>query len=132
MALIRMVALKDASVTGTVCSCVGAGQGTVVDLGGRACDITVYSGIQMLSSTTGGLKLFVQANSSSGYTALNVGTDIIAYTSRTCRDSQWAKIPWNCASATSTQRVWYRASWNQSSSDTPNWLTGLAVEPTIF
>ena len=126
----RLIVAKDATDTSTVCSCTGAGQGTVIDLGGRACDVTVYSGIQMLSSTTGGLKLFLQANSSSGYTALNVGTDIVAYTSRTCRDSQWANIPWNCASATSTHRRFYRAAWNQSSSDSPvKWLLGLAVEP---
>ena len=36
-------------------------------------------------------------NSSSGYTALNTGTDLVAFTSRACRDSQWAKIAWNCA-----------------------------------
>src|SRR3990167_1322777 len=129
MAIIRLYVAKNASVTGTVCSCVGAGEGTVMDLGGRACDITLYSGIQMLSSTTGGLKLFLQANSSSGYTALNVGTDIYAFTSQVRHDAQWANLPWNCASATSTNRRYYRAAWNQSSSDSPNWLLGLAVEP---
>lgn len=128
MALIRLTVAKNASVTGTVCSCTGAGQGTVMDLGGRSCDIKLYAGLQILLCSTGGFKAWVQANSSSGYSAGNPGTDIVAYTSQTCRDSQWATLLFNCASATSTNRRYYRAIWNQSSSDTPKWLLGLAVE----
>lgn len=129
MALIRLIVAKDASQTGTSCVCTGAGDGTVVDLGGRACDVTVYAGLQILSSTANGIKPFLQANSSSGYTALNTGVDIVAWTSRTCRDSQWAKIPWNCASATSTQRNFYRAAWTQTCNQENKWLLGFAVEP---
>ncbi len=125
----RAVAAKNATVTGTSCACTGAGAGTVMDLGGRACDVNVFAGLQILSSTAGGIKAFLQANSSSGYTALNTGTDIIAYTSQTCRDSQWSYIPWNCASATSTQRRYYRAAWTQTCNQENKWLLSLAVEP---
>lgn len=129
MAVVRLIVAKDASTTGIVCACTGPGDGTVVDLGGRACDITVYAGLQILSSTAGGVKAFLQANSSSGYTALNTGTDVVAWTSRTCRDSQWSKIAWNCASATSTNRRYYRAAWTQTCNQTNKWLLGFAVEP---
>ena len=125
--IVRAIALKDASITGTTCACTGAGQGTVADLGGRACGVTLYAGLQLLSSTAGGLKALLQANSSSGYTALNPGTDIVAFTSRACRDSQWANIPWNCASATSTQRTFYRAAWTQTCAQTNNWLAAMSL-----
>lgn len=129
MALVRLVVAKNASQTGTSCACTGAGQGTVVDLGGRACDVTLYAGLQILSSQAGGVKPFLQANSSSGFTALNTGTDVVAWTSRTCRDSQWSNIPWNCASATSTDRKFYRAAWTQTCAQTNKWLLGFSVEP---
>ena len=132
MALVRLVVSRNASQTGIVCACSGpngAGACTVVDLGGRSCDRTVYAGVQLLSCTVGGMKLFLQANSSSGYTALNVGTDLVAWTSQACRDSQWATLAWNCASATSTDRKYFRTAWTQTCAQTNKFISGLAVEP---
>ncbi len=125
--IVRAVALKDAIATGTTCACTGPGEGVVADLGGRACDVRFYGGLQLLSSAANGIKVFLQANSSSGYTALNTGTDLVAFTSRACRDSQWAHVPWNCASATSTQRGFYRAAWTQTCAQTNNWLAAVSV-----
>ena len=125
--IVRAVALKNAMATGTACSCVGAGQGTVAALGGRACDVNVYASLQILSSGVDGIKVFLQANSSSGYTALNVGVDVAAFTSRACRDGQFQFVPWNCASATSTHRQFYRAAWTQTCTDTVNWLGAISV-----
>src|SRR3990167_5395548 len=108
--IVRAIALKNASATGTACACQGAGTtaastasnyseaGTVVDLGGRACDLILYAGVQVLSSGANGLKVFIQANSSSGFGSLNLGTDLVAFTSRACRDAQMQAIVWNCAS----------------------------------
>lgn len=134
--IVRAIVLKDgttrgvgndAGTAGTVCACTGPGAGTVADLGGRACDVALYAALQVLSSTAGGIKALVQANSSSGYTALNTGTDLVAFTSRACRDSQWANIPWNCASATSTDRRYYRGAWSQTCGQTNYWLTAVSV-----
>lgn len=124
----RSVVLKDASTTGTTCSCTGPGACTIVDLGGRACDIVVRVGLQLLSSTANGIKHWLQANSSSGYTALNTGTDIVAFTSRACRDSQWASLPWNCASATSTHRGFYRVAWQQTCAQTNKFIIGVSLD----
>lgn len=138
--IVRAIVLKDASVTGTACACQGAGStaastagnyadaGTVVDLGGRACDVVVRAGLQILSSVAGGVKVFLQANSSSGYGSLNLGADIVAFTSRTCRDSQFQRIPWNCASATSTNRQFYRSAFTQTCTSTNKWLAAISVE----
>ena len=125
--IVRAVALKDATSTGTACSCTGPGACTIVYLGGRACDVPIYAGLQLLSCTASGIKVWIQGNSSSGYTALNTGTDLVAFTSRACRDSQWAKLVWNCASATSTERWWYRAAWQQTCSQSNNWLAAMSV-----
>ena len=137
--IVRDIALRDASGTGTACACQGAGStaastasnysdaGTVVDLGGRACDVVLYAGLELLSSAAGGVKVFVQANSSSGFGSLNTGTDLVAFTSRACRDSQWSSIPWNCASATSTNRSFYRSAYTQTCTSTNNWLLGVSV-----
>ena len=137
--IVREIALKDASQTGTACACQGAGStaastasnysdaGTVVDLGGRACDVNLFAGLQLLSSVTGGLKAWVQANSSSGFGSLNTGTDIVAFTSRACRDSQWAYLTWNCASATSTNRNFYRSAFTQTCTSTNKWLLGMSL-----
>lgn len=128
----RAIVLQNATTTGTTCSCTGAGAacglGVIKDLGGRACDVTLYGAIELLSSTVGGIKIFLQANSSSGYTALNTGTDLVAFTSRGCRDSQLQKIPWNCASATSTQRGFYRLAWTQTCAQTNLFLGAISVE----
>lgn len=134
--IVRAIAMKDASQTGTTCACSGLGLacgiGAIANLGGRACDVSVYAALEILSSTAGGIKVFLQANSSSGYltgaTCNNPGTDIVAFTSRTCRDSQWQKILWNCASATSTHRVWYRLAWTQTCGQENKYLGAMSVE----
>ena len=126
--IVRAVALKNASVTGTACACTGASQGTIVDLGGRACDVVLYAGLQILSSNAGGVRVWLQGNSSSGFTALNTGTDLVAFTSRACRDAQLQRIAWNCASATSTHRSFYRAAWSQTCTNTDLWLLGADVD----
>ena len=124
----RAGALKDAVATGTTCACTGAGQGTIKDLGGRAAGVVVRAGLELLSSTAGGLKALIQYNSSSGYTASNTGTDLVAFTSRACRDSQFQAIEYNCASATSTDRKFYRAAWTQTCAQTNTWLAAVSVE----
>ena len=138
--IVRAIALKNASVTGTACACQGSGTtavstagnysdaGTVVDLGGRACDIVLYAGLQVLSSGANGLKAFLQGNSSSGFGTLNTGTDLVAFTSRACRDAQLQRIVWNCASATSTDRRFYRSAFTQTCTDTNKWLLGMDLD----
>jgi len=128
----RAIVLQNATTTGTSCSCTGAGAacglGVITDLGGRACDVVFYGGVELLSSTAGGIKVFLQANSSSGYLAANPGTDVVAFTSRGCRDSQFQRIPWNCASATSTQRGFYRLAWTQTCGQTNKFLGAVSIE----
>ena len=138
--IVRAIALKNASVTGTACACQGAGStaastgsnyseaGTVVDFGGRARDLVLYAGLQILSSGLNGLRAFLQANSSSGFGSLNLGTDLVAFTSRACRDAQLQRIPWNCASATSTNRGFYRAAYTQTCTDTNKWLLAMDLD----
>ena len=129
--IVRAVSLRDASVTGTACACSGTGAagGTIKDLGARAAGgPDLLAGLQLLSSVTGGIKVFVQANSSSGFTALNTGTDLVAFTSRACRDSQFQKIPWNCASATSTDRKFYRSAFTQTCTSTNKWLAAVSIQ----
>src|SRR3972149_648605 len=99
--IVRAIALKHATSTGSACS--------------------------RTRPRAGGLKAWIQGNSSSGYTALNTGTDLVAFTSRACRDSQWAKLVWNCASATSTERGWYRVAWQQTCAQTNTWLAAMSV-----
>jgi len=118
--IVRAIAMKDATTTGTSCACTGANQGTVVDLGSRACDLALFAGLQILSNQPLGVHPFLQANSSSGYGPAWV--DVAAFTSRACRDSQWAYIPWNCASATSTDRKFFRAAWTQTCNQENKWL----------
>lgn len=132
----RAIVMKDAVTTGTTCSCSGLGLacgiGAIVSLGGRACDVILYGGLEILSSTASGVKVFLQANSSSGYlagaTCNNPGTDVVAFTSRGCRDSQFVRLPWNCASATSTHRTWYRLAWVQTCAQTNKFLGAMSVE----
>ena len=131
----RAVVLQNATTTGTTCDCSGGGAacglGVIKDLGGRACDVVVYGGIQLFSSTAGGIKLWLQGNSSSGFTTgvgLNPGVDIMAFTSRSCRDSQFQRIPWNCTSATSTHRSFYRLAFSQTCAQTNLFLGAISVE----
>ena len=123
--IVRAIAMKNASVTGTSCACTGAAQGTIVDLGGRSHGINLYAGLQVLSSTVDGVKAFLQANSSSG--GGPAWADVGMFTSRACRDSQWRYVPFNCASATSTDRKFYRAGWSQTCTESPKWLLTAAL-----
>jgi len=130
--IVRAIDLRNSITTGTTCSSAGRGDQDatikVADLGGRACDVVLYAGLQLLSSAANGIKIFLQANSSSGYTTLNpTGADLVAFTSRACRDSQWAQVTWNCASATSTNRRFYRAAWQQTCAQTNNWLLAMSL-----
>ena len=129
--IVRAIALQDAVSTGTACACSGAGgscgTGTIKDLGARGPGDVLRAGLQILSSAAGGVKVFIQANSSSGYTALNTGTDLVAFTSRACRDSQFQAVPWNCASATSTNRGFYRSAYTQTCTSTQKWLAAMSA-----
>lgn len=130
--IVRATAMKNALATGTVCACTGTTDtvgAVVVDFGGRACGIVVYAALQLLSSTAGGIKPYIQTASSSNGGALSPWQDIVAFTSRSCRDSQWQKIAWNCASATSTNRSFYRVAWTQTCNQTNKWLAAMSVEP---
>lgn len=127
----RAVALQDAVSTGTACACSGVGgscgTGTIKDLGALGPGDVLRSGLQILSSAAGGVKVFIQANSSSGFTALNAGTDLVAFTSRACRDSQFQAVSWNCASATSTNRRYFRSAYTQTCTSTQKWLAAVSA-----
>lgn len=130
--IVRAIVLKNASAVGTACACTGPGQGMAVNLGGRACDLILYAGLQVLSSGVDGIKAWIQAASSSGFfaggTCNNPGVDVAAFSSRACRDGQVVAVRWNCASATSTDRGWYRAAWTQTCTDTDLWLSAVDLD----
>lgn len=127
--------MKNATVTGTTCACSGPGvtapgyaeAGTVAQLGNHGTTGAVYAALHLLSCMAGGVKVLLQANSSSGFTALNTGTDLVAFTSRACRDSQWRSVPWNCASATSTHRQYWRAAFTQTCAQENKWIAMISV-----
>lgn len=107
----RVVALKDATVTGlAISSCYGAG--TAFDLGALESAQTAYAGLHILSTAAGANTILVHivSGSSSGFTTAgaNPGTERFLFTAVSCRDGQWA-APITGAFAT-CQRFW-RMEW---------------------
>lgn len=111
MAILRVVALKDASGT-AMTSC---GQGTVYDVGGIQPGKRVYAALQILSSSTGALKVRVLSNSSSGYTGGNPGTVQFNFTCTAARAAEWL-TPLTTATITSTDRKFWRTIWEMTTS----------------
>ena len=101
MAILRSVPLKDASVT-AMTSC---GQGTVYDVGAIEPGKRIYAGLHILSSSTGGLKVRITMNSSSGASA---GTVRFNFTCSAARTAEWL-TPLTTGTTTSTFQRFCRA-----------------------
>ena len=110
MAIVRAIALKDATGT-ALTSC---GTGTAFDIGGVSAGQSLYAGLHVLSSSTGGLLVRVQGSSSSGFGAGKV-TSHVAFTERSCRNGQWA-TPLTTGTVTSTFQSFWRAEWGMTTS----------------
>ena len=107
----RVVALKDATVTGVALSSCYSG-GTAFDLGAVESCQTAYAGLHVLSTAAGANTILVHivSGSSSGFStgAANPGTERFLFTAVSCRNAQWA-TPISAAFAT-CQRFW-RMEW---------------------
>lgn len=104
--ILRAVALKDATQV-AVTSC---GQGTIYDVGAIESGKRIYAGLHVLASSTGGLKVRILTNSSSGYTGGNPGTTRFAFTCAAARAAEWL-TPLTTGTTTSTHQRYWRAVW---------------------
>ena len=111
MSILRAVPLKDATVT-AVTSC---GEGTVYDVGGLPPGYRAYAVLHVLSSSTGGLKVRVLCNSSSGYTGGNPGTVQFNFTCSAQRTAEWL-TPLTTGTITTTERRYWRTIWEMTTS----------------
>ena len=109
--IMRSVPLKDATVT-AVTSC---GQGTVYDVGGLAPGYKAYAALHVLSSSTGGVKVRILSNSSSGYLGGNPGTVRFAFTCSAQRTAEML-TPLTTGTITSTDQRFWRAIWEMTTS----------------
>lgn len=109
--ILRATALKDATQT-ALSSC---GQGTVFDLGGIQAGRKVYAALHVLSSSTGGIKMRVLSNSSSGYSGGNPGTVRFNFTCSAQRTAEWL-TPLSTGSVTSTDHRYWRVIWEMTTS----------------
>ena len=111
--ILRAVPLKDATVT-AVSSC---GQGTVYDVGGvpQGSGYKAYAALHVLSSSTGGLKVRILSNSSSGYSGGNPGTVTFAFTCTAQRTAEWA-TPLTTGTIKTTERRFWRTIWEMTTS----------------
>lgn len=110
MAIVRAIPLKNATVT-ALTSC---GAGTAYDLGAVTCGRMLYSGLHVLSSSTGGLVVRIQGSSSSGF-GVGKFTSHVAFAQQSCRGGQWA-TPLTSGTVTSTHREFWRAEWGMTTS----------------
>lgn len=109
--ILRSVPLKDATVT-AVTSC---GAGTVYDVGGLPSGYQAYAVLHVLSSSTGGLKVRVLSNSSSGFSGGNPGTARFAFTCSAARTAEWL-TPLTTGTITSTDQRFWQAIWEMTTS----------------
>ena len=113
MAILRAIPLKDAT-SSALTSC---GQGTVFDIGGLPVGVSqkVYAGLHVLSSSTGGIKVRILSNSSSGYSGGNPGTVQFNFTCSAQRTAEWL-TPLTTGTITSTDRRYWRSIWEMTTS----------------
>lgn len=104
--ILRAIPLKDATVN-AVTSC---GQGTVYDIGGIEAGRKVYAGLHILASSTGGLKVRVLSNSSSGFSGGNPGTVRFNFTCSAQRTAEML-TPLSTGTITSTDQKFWRTIW---------------------
>ena len=97
----RAIALQDSTVTALTSCELGASY----NLGAYSCGDAIYAGLQVLTCSTGGVKFRIQASSSSEFAT---ATEKVAFTSGPGRTGQWQHVAFNPASATSTNKVWWR------------------------
>lgn len=123
MAIVRSIPLKDATAT-ALTSC---GTGTAFDLGAVTAGKSLYAGLHVLSSSTGGLLVRVQGSSSSGFGAGKF-TSHVAFTERSCRGGQWA-TPLTTGTVTSTHQEFWRAEWGMTTSgESYNMLPWMSIQ----
>jgi hypothetical protein len=122
--ILRAVPLKDATVT-AVSSC---GQGTVYDVGGLPAGYKAYAALHVLSSSTGGLKVRILSNSSSGYLAGNLGTVRFTFTCSAARTAEWL-TPLTTGTITSTSQPFWRCVWELTTSgESYNFLPVIGIQ----
>lgn len=109
--ILRAIPLKDATAT----SLTSCGQGTVYDVGAIEPGKRLYAGLHVLSSSTGGLKVRILTNSSSGYTGGNPGTVRFNFTCSAQRTAEWL-TPLTTGTTTSTFQRFWRAIWEMTTS----------------
>ena len=109
--ILRSVPLKDAT-SAAVTSC---GQGTVYDVGGIEPGKKIYAAIHQITCSTGGIKVRILTNSSSGYTGGNPGTVRFNFTSCAGRFAEWL-TPLTTGTTTSTTQRYWRAIWEMTTS----------------
>lgn len=109
--ILRAVPLKDASST-AVTSC---GEGTVYDVGGVYSGTKAYATLQIVSTSTGALKVRVLSNSSSGYSGGNPGTVRFNFTCSEQRTAEWL-TPLTTGTITSTDQRFWRTIWEMTTS----------------
>ena len=109
--ILRAIPLKDATQT-ALTSC---GQGTVYDLGGVYAGTRAYAGLHVLSSSTGGLKVRILSNSSSGFSGGNPGTVRFNFTCSAQRTAEWL-TPLTTGTITATEQRYWRTIWEMTTS----------------
>ncbi|OHD24746.1 MAG: hypothetical protein A2Y38_06000 [Spirochaetes bacterium GWB1_59_5] len=104
--ILRSIPLKDATET-ALTSC---GEGTVYDVGGlpQGEGKKAYAVLHVLSSSTGGVKVRVLSNSSSGYSGANLGTVRFNFTCSEQRTAEWL-TPLTTGTITTTDQPFWRA-----------------------
>lgn len=106
MAILRAIPLKDATAT-AVTSC---GEGTVYDASAFEPGKRIYAGLHIVSCSTGGVKVRILTNSSSGYSVGNPGTVRFNFTCSAERTAEWL-TPLTSGTTTSTNQRYWRAIW---------------------
>lgn len=114
MALVRVIPLKDASVTALSSGDVSTGY-DISSLFTSGATQKLFAGLHltMICSTALGpdsFQAFIQSASSSGFATL---TTEFVFTAMTSRGAQWGTSP-NVAQVGSTDRKWWRARWTLS------------------
>jgi hypothetical protein len=123
MAIVRAIALKDATAT-ALTSC---GVGTAFDLGAMYAGTTLYSGLHLLSSSTGDITFRVQGSSSSGF-GVGKFTSHVSFSAQSSIGAQWA-TPLSTGTVTSTEQKFWRAEWTLTTSgDSYKALPWMSIE----
>lgn len=110
MALVRAIALKDASVTAVS----SGGNGTIFDLSSlftSGATQKLYAGVHVTTQSTDSFVVMVQSASSSGANFGTLATTEFSFTAMTARGAQWGS---STPFISSTDRKFFRTRWTLS------------------